>query len=205
MGPPPPSGFKLGNPPVYYDITTTAIFTGNVRVCLSWTEGQIANESRVSMFHYENGHWLDITDPTSRDPVNNTVCGVATSLSPFALMEVKYAFTGFFQPVDNMPTVNAVKAGAAVPVKFSLGGDWGLNIFAAGYPRVQLVQCLTGAFIDSIEETVTAGGSSLSFDAASGRYTYIWKTDSAWPNSCRELQVQLNDGEVYRARFTIGK
>jgi hypothetical protein len=205
MGPPPPSGFKLGNPPVYYDITTTAIFTGNVRVCLGWSEGQIANESRVSMFHYENGRWLDITDASSRDPVNNTVCGVATSLSPFALMEVTYAFTGFFQPVDNMPTVNAAKAGAAVPVKFSLGGDWGLNIFAAGYPRVQLVQCSTGDLIDSIEETVTAGSSTLSFDAASGRYTYIWKTDSAWANSCRELQVQLNDGEVYRAWFTMGK
>src|SRR5438445_3582384 len=41
-----------------------------------------------------------------------------------------YSFSGFFAPVDNPPTFNRVKAGTAVPVKFSLGGDQGLNIFA---------------------------------------------------------------------------
>jgi len=34
-----------------------------------------------------------------------------------------FDFSGFFQPVDNLPTFNVVKAGQAVPVKFSLGGD----------------------------------------------------------------------------------
>jgi hypothetical protein len=203
QGPPPPSGFKLTNPPVYYEITTTATFSGTVRVCLSWTEGQIANESNVEMFHYENNQWVNITDPTSRDTVNNTVCGTTNSFSPFTLVEVKYPFTGFFQPVGNPPTVNAVKAGAAVPVKFSLGGDVGLNILATGYPRVQLMQCVTGETIASVEETVNAGGSSLSYDAVTGIYTYVWKTDQAWANSCRELQLMLNDGEVYKARFTM--
>ncbi|MGE5603197.1 MAG: lamin tail domain-containing protein, partial [Nitrososphaerales archaeon] len=36
-------------------------------------------------------------------------------------------FTGFFQPVDNLPTLNTVKAGSAIPVKFGLGGVKGLN------------------------------------------------------------------------------
>src|SRR5262249_47199692 len=44
------------------------------------------------------------------------------------------AFTGFFQPVDNLPTINIVNAGRAVPVKFSLGGNFGLAIFAPGFP-----------------------------------------------------------------------
>src|SRR5262249_27214781 len=47
---------------------------------------------------------------------------------------VLYTFSGFFQPVDNLPTVNSVKAGSAIPVKFSLDGNQGLNIFAAGSP-----------------------------------------------------------------------
>jgi len=42
-------------------------------------------------------------------------------------------FSGFFQPVDNLPTLNLVKAGSAIPVKFSLGGNKALSIFAAGY------------------------------------------------------------------------
>jgi uncharacterized repeat protein (TIGR01451 family) len=45
-----------------------------------------------------------------------------------------YNFTGFFAPIENPPTFNEMKAGQAAPIKFSLGGDQGLNIFAAGSP-----------------------------------------------------------------------
>jgi hypothetical protein len=204
-GPPPPSGFKLTNPPVYFDIATTATFSGSVRVCLTWTEGQIANENRVRMFHHENAAWVDVTDPSSLNTMANTICGTAASLSPFALVEKKFAFSGFFAPVDNLPVRNSAKAGAAVPVRFSLGGDEGLDIFAVGYPRVQLIQCDTGASIQVVEETVTAGASGLTYDATTGRYAYIWKTERAWVPSCRQLQLRLNDGETYVANFTFAK
>jgi hypothetical protein len=205
QGPAPSAGFKLGDPPVFYEISTTATFTGSVRVCLRWAEGQIFNEAQVGIFHYENGAWVNITDESSRNVTMNQVCGSTASLSTFALMEAKHTFAGFFQPVDNLPTQNAVKAGAAVPVKFRLGGNLGLNIFAAGYPKTQIIQCSTGELVDSIEETATAGSSGLSYDAATDQYTYVWKTDKSWAGSCRELQVKLNDGETYRARFTLRK
>jgi hypothetical protein len=204
-GNPPPSGFRLTNPPVYYDITTTAAFSGSVRVCLSWSEGQIANENNVRLFHYESGRWNDITDGSSLDPVNNIVCGTAASLSPFTLFEVQYPFSGFFQPVDPEPTVNTVKAGAAVPVRFSLGGDQGMSIFWQGYPRSVQTQCISGALVDVINETVTAGASSLSYDGSTKQYTYVWKTDKTWANSCRQLQLRLTDGEVYTARFNFSR
>ena len=51
-----------------------------------------------------------------------------------AMHTVIFNWSGFFQPVDNLPALNVVKAGSAIPVKFSLGGNKGLNIFAAGYP-----------------------------------------------------------------------
>ncbi len=73
-----------------------------------------------------------------------------------------YKFTGFFQPVDNLPTVNTVNAGRAVPVKFSLGGNQGLNILAAGYPLSTQIACNTLATVDQIEQTVSAGSRSLS-------------------------------------------
>jgi len=63
----------------------------------------------------------------------------------------------------------------------------------------------TSETIASVEETVNAGGSSLSYDALTGIYTYVWKTDKGWANSCRELHLMLNDGEVYKARFTMRK
>jgi hypothetical protein len=55
--------------------------------------------------------------------------------------------------------------------------------------------------IDDIESTVTANGSGLTFDAASGVYTYIWKTDTSWAGSCRSLQVVLIDGTLHIAYF----
>uniref|UniRef100_A0AAU2UXA3 PxKF domain-containing protein n=1 Tax=Streptomyces sp. NBC_00003 TaxID=2903608 RepID=A0AAU2UXA3_9ACTN len=112
-----------------------------------------------------------------------------------------YTFTGFFQPVDNPPTVNTMKAGRAVPVKFSLGGDQGLNIFATGYPVSQGVTCDTGAPTAPVEETTGAGGSSLTYDAASGTYTYVWKTDSAWKDTCRTFDLKLADGSDHNANF----
>jgi hypothetical protein len=114
---------------------------------------------------------------------------------------VAYPWSGFFQPIDNLPTVNTVKAGQAIPVKFSLGGNYGLNIFAAGYPKVQVVSCTSSAPSDEIEQTVTAGNSSLSYDAASGQYTYTWKTDKSWAGSCRQLVMRLADGTDHTALF----
>ena len=34
-GPPPPNGFKIGTPPTYYDISTTATFSGVLPACRS--------------------------------------------------------------------------------------------------------------------------------------------------------------------------
>lgn len=112
-----------------------------------------------------------------------------------------YAFTGFLAPVDNAPTVNKVKAGAAVPVRFSLDGDQGLDIFAEGYPTSRAIPCDTGAPADSIEVTTTAGASGLSYDAVTDTYTYVWKTQRSWSRSCRQLVVQLDDATTHVAEF----
>jgi hypothetical protein len=112
-----------------------------------------------------------------------------------------YSFGGFKQPVDSLPTVNQMKAGGAVPVKFSLAGNQGLDIFADGYPKSQTIACNSTAAVDGIEETVSAGGSSLSYDATSDTYSYVWKTDKAWAGTCRQLVLKLADGNSYRANF----
>jgi uncharacterized delta-60 repeat protein len=116
---------------------------------------------------------------------------------------VVYAFGGFFSPVDNPPVVNVVKAGQAIPVKFSLAGNRGLNIFAAGYPTSQQIACNTSAPLDDIEQTVTAGSSSLAYDATSGQYTYVWKTDKAWAQTCRQLNLRMVDGSSHIAYFSL--
>jgi len=113
----------------------------------------------------------------------------------------EYNFSGFFSPVENMPTLNIATAGSAIPVKFSLGGDQGLAIFAAGYPASSPITCDASDPSATIEETVNAGGSSLSYDANNDQYTYIWKTNKAWRGTCRMLVVGLNDRSQHLAKF----
>jgi probable HAF family extracellular repeat protein len=127
--------------------------------------------------------------------------GVNPPVTSAASVTVIFNFTGFFQPVDNLPTLNSVKAGQAIPLKFSLGGDQGLNIFAAGYPKSELITCGSSALVDGIEETATAGSSSLTYDAATDQYTYVWKTQKSWAGTCRQLVVKLSDGTTQRADF----
>jgi hypothetical protein len=118
---------------------------------------------------------------------------------------VIFNFTGFFRPVDNLPVLNIAKAGSAVPVKFSLNGNQGLNIFADGYPTSGTIVCNSTDLYDYVEETVTAGGSSLSYDASANQYVYVWKTEKSWAGSCRQLVVKLSDGTYHRANFNFSK
>jgi len=115
-----------------------------------------------------------------------------------------YDFNGFFPPVENLPMSNVVKAGRAIPVKFSLNGDQGLEIFEDDYPKSVKIDCVS-ADLDAttIEGTDAAGGSSLSYDATDDQYTYVWKTEKDWAGDCRQLVVKLIDGTSHVANFTF--
>jgi uncharacterized repeat protein (TIGR01451 family) len=112
---------------------------------------------------------------------------------------VLYNFTGFFSPVNNPPVFNNVNAGRAIPLKFSLSGNKGLNIFAAGYPVSQQIACNTSAPLADVEGTETSGGSTLTYSP--DQYNYGWKTESSWAGTCRKLIVKLNDGTEHPALF----
>jgi hypothetical protein len=114
---------------------------------------------------------------------------------------VLYNFTGFFSPVSNPPALNTVNAGRAIPVKFSLSGNKGLTILATGYPASGVINCDANAPPNEVIETVTAGNSSLNYDASSDQYIYVWKTEGAWAGTCRQLVVKLNDGSTHVANF----
>ncbi|MFC5577837.1 HYR domain-containing protein [Lysobacter niabensis] len=118
---------------------------------------------------------------------------------------VHYPWNGFFRPIDNLPMLNTSKAGSAIPVKFDLGGNMGSAIFEQGYPRVVLMQCTSGALEDVVEETSTAGISTLNYDAAAHQYIYVWKTDKTWGGTCRQLQLKLADGTMHTANFKLAK
>ena len=114
----------------------------------------------------------------------------------------RYTFGGFRAPVDSQPTVNTVKAGASVPVKFSLGGDMGLHVFAAGHPAVQpSTACGSAANLDIVEQTSTASANAFTYDPATDTYTFVWKT--AKTKGCYQLVLRFDDGQEFAADFLL--
>ena len=111
-----------------------------------------------------------------------------------------YEWDGFFPPIDNVES-NVVKAGRAIPVKFSLNGNQGLNIFESGYPKPITIACDGTSTGLEVVETMTAGESSLKYDAEADQYIYVWKTLKVWAGTCRKLVVLLNDGTSHEAYF----
>ena len=117
-----------------------------------------------------------------------------------AVVTVIWGFTGFLRPVDNPPVRNRANAGSAIPLKFSLNGDQGLDILAEGYPRSVASRCDASVPEDAIEETAFSP-SGLTYEPSNDRYVFVWKTDRRWAGSCRQLILKLRDGTEHHAEF----
>jgi predicted extracellular nuclease len=113
---------------------------------------------------------------------------------------LQFPFTGFFSPVKAAPAFNGAKAGQTIPLKFSLGGNQGLSIFASG-PTVTPVSCQDLA---PTGPAVAATG-KLHYDPTAGQYVYTWQTDKSWAGSCAKLSFTLVDGTSHEALFQFTK
>ena len=81
-----PQGFILGDPPVFYDISTTATFAGDVQVCFDYSGLSFTDDQNLRLFHSSDGIvWFDIT--TSLDTQNDIICGLTSSFSFFGVFE----------------------------------------------------------------------------------------------------------------------
>jgi uncharacterized delta-60 repeat protein len=81
----PPAGFSLGDPATYYDLATTASFSGSIVLCIDYTGVSLQDETQLRLFHFENGVWADRT--VSLNSTDDVICANVTSLSPFAIFE----------------------------------------------------------------------------------------------------------------------
>ena len=195
-----------GFTPSATDITATS--DGTTPTALSAIlDPTLANNSGPTLTH------ALVTGSPAIDAGDNALCletDQRGALRPFgttcdigSVESYPFVFTGFFHPVDNLPTVNEIKAGKALQVKFSLGGNFGLTqILGDGSPSSQQIACASGAPIDAIEEETTSN-SGLTYDATTNQYKYTWKTQKAWAGTCRQLKVTLADGSMHTALFTF--
>jgi len=169
----PDRGRTAGQQPVAHDI--------------GWRHPLAAEErpERHGRARYEQ-HRSEAQDRHATDNVDRSASASCT-------YTVIWDWNGFFRPVDNKDAdgdyvLNQAKAGSAIPIKFSLDGPpvpgsntgQGPSVFAAGYPASNVITCGSSDEVDAIEETATAGSSTLTYDPVADQYVYVWKTLKDW-------------------------
>jgi len=201
----PPTGFSLGDTPVYFEITTSpeTVFTPPITVCIKYTGISFVDESKLRLFHQTGGVWEDVT--TSLDTVNDKICGASSSLSPFVPMEASYQFVGFFEPVQTGPAVvNLVNAGRAIPLKWQLLDKRGVvisDLSAVTGIRYQQKQCSDSTLLYDLVLADSTGNSGLKISG--NQYHYNWKTAKNMAKKCYRLNVELFRFDVHSADFQM--
>lgn len=120
-----------------------------------------------------------------------------------ATVDVVWPTGGFGPPIGGGSRPNEAKAGSVIPVKFSLGGNRGLDILRDGYPATQVYACGTTPPGDATQPTTSVGPGGLRYDPSSDIYSYQWKTDKAWAGTCRVFVVGLRDGTTLSVGFAF--
>src|SRR5581483_10904359 len=196
---PPPSTFQLGNPPAYFDLHTSATYSGLLTVCINYRGISFTDTSELRLFHFEGAGWVDVT--VSVDTSTQTVCGNVGSLSPFAIFQSRYK-AAVQPPVtsDGSSVFNASRG--VVPVKFTLA--------LSGAPTCQLPPAsislfrTTGTTAGTVNESTYAlasdNGSTFRSDGC--QYVYNLASGSLGTGTYR-VQIILGGVVIGNAVFGL--
>jgi DNA-binding beta-propeller fold protein YncE len=144
----------------------------------------------------DSGAPLDTSTPGTFDftVVARDGAGHETTVThSYTVDEPQAGFEGFVGPIHDG---SVVRAGAAVPIAFSLRGLHGLDVLAEGSPSSVRVNCDDPGAPAGDEPAASADG--LRFDDATGHYTFAWQTERSWAWTCRAFVVRLRDGSVHQ-------
>jgi YVTN family beta-propeller protein len=169
-GPAPQKGFKLGDPPTYYELSTTAQFSGAITVCINYSGISYTNASAIKFYHYENGQWVDHT--ISNDTVHHIACGQVFSFSPFALFEgsdtTPPVVTATLSPAANGAGWNNSDDAVTLSATDDEPGGSGVSQISYSIAGAQTV-ALTNVSGSSASFTISAQGTStVTFYATDG-------------------------------------
>jgi hypothetical protein len=125
---PAPGNFQLGSNPTYYDIDTTASFSGPATICLSYDPSSYSDSSKVRLYHYDGASqaWVDITTSKGTGPISGPyICGRTSSFSPFTIGEAS-------GPVQSAQSITFEPLGAktygAPPISLSATASSGRTV-----------------------------------------------------------------------------
>ena len=125
-----PGGYTLFNGSLAFQITTTAIYSGTITVCIvDSSVNDPTTFASLRILHGEGGTLVDRTILSPDAPAPNfstrTLCARVTSLSPFVIAKLVYGVQVLFDQTK------PVKSGATLPVKLQLTNASGVNVSSA--------------------------------------------------------------------------
>jgi hypothetical protein len=180
-------------------LTTRVIAGGPVVIELEGGASVSASTGTVVVVDGETDGGYTVENQSGQ--VSITVDGLTSTVAPGTSSPLQvWHFSGFSSPVDNPPTLNTVKAGRAVPLKWRLTDADGNPVTTLASARVSFVRdgC-TNAPADEIEQSVT--GSSGLQNLGNGYYQLNWKTPSA--AGCGQLRLDIGQGVDRTASFKL--
>jgi len=209
-GPSVPSGFQLPEAAAFYEVHSTAIVSGAITLCFSWMEGALQSEANATLLHFENGQWVDIT--RSVDTHANTVCGEATSLSPFVVAERGFEFLGFREPLlaAGTASIQQTKGGRTIPVKFQLSFQGHVTGAATATISVYKVLDVAVGTVDTTDLTADAGiandtSNRFRYDSEAGQYVFNLSSKGWQAPATYRIAVTVSDGTVHTVDFSLRK
>jgi hypothetical protein len=118
-----------------------------------------------------------------------------------------YTFTGFFEPVENLPVLNGVNAGRAIPLKWELRDPAGALVLDLGTVEgitYKQIQC-GSEYVEPMELAAAddSGFSELRLTATG--YHFNWRTEKGFANKCYEIRIALDDDTGHSAKFKFRK
>ena len=120
-----------------------------------------------------------------------------------------YVFAGFFTPLKEPGTVNAMNAGRSVPLEWRLQNLDGTPVSdPASFTQLvsNKADCTSFAREGADAAEGSPGSSALTYEGE-GVWHLNWKTPATYADSiegpCRELTLLLADGSTHRARFAF--
>jgi len=216
---PLPSGYKVlsGSTGLYYfDINTTATYSGPIVVCMGYAPAALENgcdyagplpapaknELRLRLLHDAGSGFMDITIPFAShgpysDPCANRICGQTTSLSPFVIAEpvdTTAPIDGIFflQPI-NPDGSSVFKLGSTIPVKFKLTGvSAGITNLAAHLSVAKISNSVTGSYVEAASPGAANAGSTFRYDTDVNLYIFNLST-KALSAGTWSLRADLGD------------
>jgi len=194
------TGFQLNG--VYYDVSTTAGYSGLITITLPYDPNTVSDPQTLRLYHYDKGlnSWIDVT--TGVDTTNHTVSGQVTSFSWFAAGAPGQIFSGFLPPISSNGN-SLFKLGQRIPVKFQLTDSSGSYITNA-VARIYIAKLNNG--VPGTEQPGVSNqlklGNTFQYTKSQDQYIFNLETKNLSPGVWR-IRVILDDGLSHNVLISI--